>query len=79
MSEHPIIRVADVMTPEVRTIDPLATVRDAVRMMRQADVSSLAVDRRDPTDEWGIVVVTDIAREVIGKNRSPTGSTSTRS
>ncbi len=71
MSEHPIIRVADVMTPEVRVIDPMATVRDAVRMLRESDVSSLAVDRRDPTDEFGLVVVTDIAREVIGMNRSP--------
>lgn len=71
MSEHRIIRVADVMSPEVRTIDPMATVREAVRVMDETGISSLVVDRRDPADEFGLVVVTDIARDVIGRKRSP--------
>jgi len=69
MSESPIIRVGDVMTPAIRTIRLMATVAEAIEQMRAADVSSLVVERRDPTDEYGLVAVTDIAREVIAKDR----------
>ena len=39
--------------------------------MRETGVSSLAVERRDDTDEYGLLVVSDIAREVITENRAP--------
>ena len=38
--------------------------------MREAGVSSLVVERRDEEDEFGLLVVTDIAREVVGMDRS---------
>ena len=64
-------RVEDVMTAEVHVIDGLATVAEAVALMEEHSVSSLAVNRRDETDEVGMVVVSDIARNVIAPNRSP--------
>jgi hypothetical protein len=70
MNAESPIRVGQVMTPEVRTIGRTATVREAVTIMREAGVSSLVVERRDEADEFGLLVVTDIAREVIGKDRS---------
>ena len=63
--------VGDIMTSEVRSIDGLATVADAMALMRQHNVNSLAVNRRDEFDEVGLVSVSDIAREVIAPNRSP--------
>ena len=71
MTEEQCITVGMVMTHEVRTIDPMATARKAIRVMRDADVSSLVVDRRDAADEFGLLSVTDIAREVIATDRSP--------
>ncbi len=38
--------------------------------MREHGVSSLAVERRDEHDEFGLLVISDVAREVIAKNRS---------
>mgnify|MGYP001336100721 CR=1 FL=1 len=70
MSAEGPIHVREVMTPEVRTIGRTATVREAVAIMREAGVSSLVVERRDEADEFGLLVVTDIAREVIGMDRS---------
>ena len=70
MNAESPIRVGQVMTPQVRTIGRTATVREAVTIMRQIGVSSLVVERRDEADEFGLLVVTDIAREVIGKDRS---------
>lgn len=70
MTDQKELLVSDVMTPSVRTIERTATVRDAIELMREAGVSSLAVERRDETDEFGLLVVSDIAREVIAENRS---------
>ena len=71
MSEKRTIRVGDVMGSKLYTIDRLATVADAMALMKQYEVSSLAVDRRDDDDEFGLLVVADIAREVIAQNRAP--------
>ena len=71
MSNQDIVRVTDVMSPEVRTISGMATVADAVIAMRDAGVSSLVVERRDDADEFGLLVVSDIAREVIARNKAP--------
>ncbi len=71
MSEKPELRVGDVMVTEIISINGLATVSDAMALMRQHNVNSLVVDRRDEDDEIGLVLVSDIARRVIALNRSP--------
>ena len=71
MSEKRIIRVGDVMGSKLYTIDRLATVAEAMTLLKQYEVSSLAVNRRDDDDEFGLLVVADIAREVIAQNRAP--------
>jgi CBS domain-containing protein len=71
MNEKNISYVADAMTRDVITIDPTKTVTDALALMREHHTSSVLVERRDADDEYGLLVVTDIAREVLGKNRSP--------
>ena len=71
MSEKRTIRVGDVMGSKLYTIDRLATVAEAMALLKQYEVSSLAVDRRDDDDEFGLLVVADIAREVIAQNRAP--------
>ena len=65
------VRVGDVMTPELHSIDGLATVSDAMALMKRHGVEALAVNRRDETDEVGLVLVSDVAREVVARNRSP--------
>lgn len=71
MSEKSYIKVSDVMTTSIKTIDATATVMDAIETMRDAGVSSLVAERRDSSDEYGLVVVSDIAKHVIAKNRAP--------
>ena len=65
-----IVTVADVMSRDVLVIEPTATVHEAVQLMRAKGTSSVAVNRRDPADEFALVVVADIAAEVLGKNLS---------
>ncbi len=71
MSEEREARVEGVMVTDLYSIDGLATVSEAIQMMKQHHVSSLVVDRRDGDDEVGLVEVADIAQEVIGPNRAP--------
>ena len=47
------------------------TVADAFRRMHGADAHCMIVLRRDENDEFGLVLHTDIARKVIGPDRSP--------
>ena len=71
MNATRIPRVGDVMRTEVHTIDGLATVSEAMALMRRHRVSSLVVPRRDEDDEFGLILVSDIASKVIAENRAP--------
>lgn len=71
MTEKKIIRVTDVMSKGIITIEAAATVSDAVLLMREHNTSSIVVERRDGADEFGMIAVADIASEVLGKDLSP--------
>ncbi|TVR96088.1 MAG: CBS domain-containing protein [Rhodospirillales bacterium] len=64
-----VVSVADVMTGSVRTIGRMDTVAQAIEAMRESGVSSLVVERRNPADEFGLITIADIAREVIARDR----------
>ena len=70
MKQEPKIKVREVMTREVRTIDSLAPVREAMNKMKECGFSSLIVDRRDTDDEYGVIAITDISDQVVTKNLS---------
>ena len=63
--------VRALMSPMPAPIDGMSTVHEALELMRENNVHSLVVDRRRPGDEYGMVVVSDIANKVIAHNRSP--------
>ena len=71
MKTRSVLRVSDVMRTEVHAIDGLATVAEAMSLMRRSHVSSLVVPRRDADDEFGLILVSDIAGKVIAENRAP--------
>lgn len=71
MSQDKLIRVRDVMKSEFDVVDGLMTVSDALHEMRHRETKSLIVDKRHNDDEYGIVLLSDIARLVLAKNKSP--------
>ena len=71
MSETSFTRVQEVMTPSPTVIDGLATVAEAIEVMRDKKISSLVIDRRHEGDEYGLLVVTDIAERVVAEDRAP--------
>lgn len=62
---------ADVMTKHVVDIEPDATVSEAIDKMKQWNVSSLLVQRKDPTDTWGFMSQTDIIEKVVAVGLDP--------
>ncbi|MBC8239574.1 MAG: CBS domain-containing protein [Alphaproteobacteria bacterium] len=70
MSEKEHTSVADVMSCGVHTITGKATVTDAIKVMREHHVSSLVVERQGEHDEYGLLEVYDVAKEVMAENKS---------
>lgn len=71
MTETRYTPVRDVMTPNPVMIDGLATVSEAVELMRDNNISSLIINKRDESDEYGVLAVHDIAEHVISRDRAP--------
>jgi predicted transcriptional regulator len=70
-SEREIIRVRDVMKSHFDIIDGRVTVMEALRTMKHVDTKALVVDKRNENDEYGMVLISDIAKLVLAKDRSP--------
>ncbi len=71
MSEKQVSRVEDYMSETIHPIKGEATVLSAIKLLKEHDLNALVVERRDADDEIGLVTITDIAREVLAKNRPP--------
>jgi predicted transcriptional regulator len=71
MSEEKVIRVSDVMKSQFDMIDGKVTVADALKRMEHVETKTLIVDKRHADDEYGIVLLSDIAKRVLAVDRSP--------
>jgi len=71
MSESLLIKVKDVMKRDFDMVEGVATVRQALMLMKHVETKCLIVDKKHEHDEYGIVVIGDIARHVLAANRSP--------
>jgi predicted transcriptional regulator len=70
-SDRVIVRVRDVMKNKFDVIDGRITVMEALRTMKHVETKSLIVDKRNDDDEYGMVLIADIAKLVLAKDRSP--------
>ena len=60
--------VAGIMKKDVVTISPLATVREALMMMKARGVRSLVVEKRHSGDAYGLIAYRDVAKSVIAED-----------
>lgn len=63
--------VRDCMRRDVTEVDGRLDVLAALKIMKKVSATSLIVKRRDEHDEYGLLLFSDIAKEVIAKNRAP--------
>lgn len=71
MNGQTIIRVRDVMKREFDTVDGMISVKDALLAMKHIETKSLIVNKRNSDDEYGLLLLSDIAKNVLAKDRSP--------
>ena len=71
MNKQGIIRVRDVMKTKFDIVDGMITVADALSTMKHVDTKSLIVNKRHDNDEYGMLLIADVAREVLAKDRAP--------
>ncbi len=71
MSTKEPIRVRDVMKTSYDLVDGMDTVADALKKMAHVETKMLIVDKRHDNDEYGMVLLSDIACQVLARDRAP--------
>jgi len=59
------------MKTKVDIVDGRATVAEALREMKHVETKCLVVAKRHADDEYGVVLISDIARQVLAADRAP--------
>jgi CBS domain-containing protein len=65
-----VIRARDVMHEKHLELDGMATVRQALEAMRRDNSEVVIVKKRDVHDAFGIVLLSDIAKKVLARDRA---------
>ena len=69
-AKRKVIRIRDVMKQTVIMMDGMETVKHAIEMLREQNARCVIIRKRHDNDEYGIVLLGDIAKQVIAKDRS---------
>ena len=69
---HKLVQVKDAMTTDsYQFTDGMVTVAEGIKLAKAHNVTALIINKRHENDEFGLVMLSDIAKQVIAKNRSP--------
>ena len=71
MTDRQIIRVKDVMKRDFDMVDGLMTISQTLQKMKHVDTKCVIVNKRHPDDAYGVVLISDIAKQVLGQDRAP--------
>lgn len=69
---HKLVQVKDAMTTDnYQFADGMMTASEGIKLAKEHNVTALIINKRNAQDEYGIVMLADIAKEVLAKDRSP--------
>ncbi len=71
MSRPEWVSVRKAMRTDVHLIDGRKNVLEALRLMKEGRTTSLIVERHWEQDEYGILTLSDIAKQVIARDKAP--------
>ena len=66
-----VIKVRDIMHEKHLELDGMATVRQALDAMRADKADVVIVKKRNEHDAFGILLLSDIAKRVLARDRAP--------
>ena len=69
-AKRKVIKIKDVMKQKIVIMDGMETVKHAIETLREKNARCVIISKRHENDEYGIVLLGDIAKQVIAKNRS---------
>jgi len=70
MANKKRICVKDIMKSDYGTINDNATIKEALNEMNRLQAAVLVVNKRNENDEYGLLLVSDIARMVLAKDKA---------
>ena len=65
-----VVRVKDLMTENVITIDPMAPLLDAVKLMLEKDIRAIIILPKTDSDAFGILTFKDVAKKIVAGNEN---------
>lgn len=68
---HQLVQVKDVINDCFYMVDGRITVLEAMKIAKEHNCDALIVNKRHEHDEFGMVLMSDIAKKVISKDRAP--------
>ena len=71
MNQKTIVRVRDVMKTEFDLVDGMDTVAEVLKSSKYPESKCFIVNMRHDDDEYGIVLLSDIAKQVLAKDKAP--------
>ncbi len=71
MNKPKRIAVRQVMRTDVTMIDGRTNVLEALKIMKRVQATCLIVNKSDEHDEYGMLLFSDIAKQVLAKDRAP--------
>nr|VFJ88179.1 MAG: CBS domain-containing protein [Candidatus Kentron sp. H]VFJ90190.1 MAG: CBS domain-containing protein [Candidatus Kentron sp. H]VFJ96559.1 MAG: CBS domain-containing protein [Candidatus Kentron sp. H] len=71
MKERKVLRVRHVMKRKFDTVSGMTTIKEALEKMQYVETKCLIVEKRHDDDEYGILLLSDIARKVVAIERAP--------
>ena len=71
MSKVPIVRIKDVMYSEFDMVEGTETIANAIKHSKYLHTGCIIVNRRHEDDEYGILLLADVAKHVIAVDKAP--------
>ena len=71
MSDPKWVPVRQVMRTDVTLVNGRIDILEAMRIMKKVQATCLIVEKRHENDEYGMLLFSDVAQQVIAKDRAP--------
>jgi CBS domain-containing protein len=66
-----LIKASDVMNTDFLQMEGLATISEALKIMKEKSAEVVIVNKRDEHDALGILLLSDIVKKVLAKDKAP--------
>lgn len=71
MNTRRLIRVRDAMHTNFDMVDGMITVTECLNLIRHSENKAVITHKRHENDEYGMLLISDIGRQVLARDRNP--------